>query len=97
MRKFIVSASLAFLSLSVAAFAHSWYEPICCSGKDCEALPEGAVTQVQSGYHVKYVAKLGLNVDVVVPWGQARPSQDNLFHGCANPVKFLCLYVPMNV
>lgn len=97
----LILAMLAILCLipvlGTKARAHDWYEPTCCSGRDCEALPEGAVTQVQHGYHVRYRAKLGLLVDVIVPWAQARPSQNDEYHGCANPVKFLCLYVPMNV
>ena len=87
----------ALLSCSQRSWSHSWYDRQCCSGRDCEPLPDGAVTQVSGGYHVKYKAKLGLDVDVVVPHAKARPSQDGHYHGCATIDRFLCLYVPMSV
>ncbi len=93
----LVLAVLAALAACAPAFAHSWYDPICCSERDCEPLPEGAVTQVSGGYHVKYTGKMGFNVDVIVPYEKAKASRDEKYHGCATAERFLCLYVPMNV
>jgi hypothetical protein len=87
---------LAMVVLIKTAQSHAWYDRQCCSGKDCEQLPDGAVTMEPGGYHVKYRAMLGLAVDVIVPYEKARPSQDGNFHGCANPMQFLCLYAPVN-
>jgi hypothetical protein len=93
---FCVLAAILLL-LAVPAFAHSWYDTRCCSARDCEPLPDGAVTQVSGGYHVKYTGNLGFKVDVIVPHEKALPSRDEKFHGCASVDRFLCLYVPMSV
>lgn len=92
-----------FAALTVAAVvaalpspAHSmsWYDASCCNNFDCEPLPAEAVEDVSGGWHVHYLAKRGFAVDVFVPTGKDRPSQDGRFHGCATPIRFLCLYVP---
>lgn len=93
----LVLAALAVAFACTPAIAHSWYDPICCSDRDCEPLPDGAVTMQPEGYHVTYTGKMGLRVDVIVPYEKAKPSQDGKFHGCATAERFLCLYVPMNV
>ena len=71
-----------------------WYDAACCSRRDCEALPPEAVEDVRGGWHVRYIAKMGLAVDVFVATGKDRPSQDGRFHGCATSDRFLCLYTP---
>lgn len=88
---------LLVLAFCGSAIAHSWYDPACCSVRDCEPLPDGAVTQTKDGYHVTYTGGLGFKVDVVVPYDKARPSRDEKFHGCASVDRFLCLYAPMGV
>lgn len=92
----IIIALILCLTLVPVVFAHEWYDAIRCNNKDCEELPEGSVAMTPEGYHVKYIAKLGLHVDQVVPFDKARPSHDGHFHGCANSYAFLCLYVPLN-
>jgi hypothetical protein len=89
----IATALVAVFLWPSEAKAHSWYDPQCCSGQDCEAIPESAITLVEGGYRVRYKAKLGLEVDVIVPFSEARMSRDGSHHGCANQKKFLCLYV----
>jgi len=86
----------AMLVLAEMARAHSWYGAECCNNRDCEQLPDDAVTIEEGGYRVRYVAKLGLHVDVLVPFGGVKPSRDGHYHGCANTITFLCLYVPVN-
>jgi hypothetical protein len=93
----MIRFALAFFFLCTPALAHSWYEPLCCSGRDCEPLPDGAVTQTTTGYHVVYTGQLGFKVDVTVPYDKAHPSRDAQFHGCASVDRFLCLYAPMGV
>lgn len=83
--------------MTVTALAHEWYEPQCCSGLDCEPISFEAVEDTPAGYHVRYLSKTGLAVDIMVPFDKTRHSQDGRFHGCASPVRFLCLYVPRNV
>jgi hypothetical protein len=72
--------------------APHWYDPYCCTQKDCEPLPFSAVTIVDEGYRVRYRASLGLLVDLIVPWDKAKPSKDGQHHGCASPVRFFCFY-----
>lgn len=74
--------------------SNHWYDAACCSRRDCEVLAPEAVEDVEGGWHVRYRAKLGLAVDVFVPSGKERASQDGRFHGCATSDRFLCLYVP---
>ncbi len=74
--------------------ANHWYDAACCSRRDCEALAPEAVEDVAGGWRVRYRARLGFDVDVFVPVGRDRSSQDGRFHGCATTDRFLCLYVP---
>lgn len=87
-----------FLLFAVAPVveAHSWYDTACCSSRDCEQLPDTAVTIERGGYHVRYVGSLGFHVDVLVPFDKAKPSRDEHYHGCASIDRFLCLYAPVN-
>lgn len=87
---------LAAMAVLAAAPAHSmsWYDASCCNNFDCEPLPPEAVEDVSGGWRVHYLAKRGLPVDAFVPAGKERDSQDGRFHGCATPIRFLCLYVP---
>ena len=90
---FLCVAALAMLT-SRGAYAHLWYDSACCSNRDCEELADTAVSIQSDGYHVRYKAKLGLDVNVTVPFDKVRPSRDEHYHGCANTTAFLCLYVP---
>lgn len=79
---------------TMRAHAHDWYDPACCSNRDCEPITDTAVTIESGGYHVRYVGSLGFHVDVLVPFNQAKPSRDENYHGCASTDRFLCLYAP---
>lgn len=87
---------MAYLGASLPAAAHSWYEPACCSNRDCEPIAFDAVTESAEGWTVHYQSKLGFPVMAFTPRGKERHSQDGRFHGCASPTRFLCLYVPVN-
>ena len=86
----------AYLWSSLPAAAHSWYEPACCSSRDCEPIAFDSVTESAEGWTVHYQSKLGFPVMAFTPRGKERHSQDGRFHGCASPTRFLCLYVPVN-
>lgn len=92
----IIAAALVLMMLVIEARAMGWYDSQCCSNRDCEQLPDTAVRIEAGGYHVIYTAKLGLKVNVIVPFNAAKPSRDQHYHGCANTINFLCLYVPVN-
>jgi len=97
MSRAVVFALVALLS--VAAWGHSWYDHSCCNLTDCYPMGEREPVPVAtpSGWR--------LHDGVVVPYEEARPSQDGLFHICrygGSPdlpmVKVsgepACLYVP---
>ena len=88
---------LAILLMALPLLGMGWYDPTCCNNLDCEPIPFEAVEDTPKGYHVRYLAKRGFAVDVVVPYDKIKHSQDGRFHGCATPDRFLCLYVPKNV
>jgi hypothetical protein len=74
--------------------AHSWYEPECCSGQDCDPLTrESSVISVRGGYQV--TVRPGAPT-VFFSQDKVRPSRDGLYHACISlsagtPI---CLYVP---
>lgn len=99
--------ALCILGLAVLpAFAHSWYDPSCCSGQDCAPIPSIAVTAGEGGWRVRL--RVGDHplvtgpIDVTVPYDEALPSQDGAFHACIRDqtpgweyvTPIICLYVP---
>jgi hypothetical protein len=87
---------VAYFNATLPAAAHSWYEPACCSSRDCEPISFDSVTESAEGWTVHYQSKLGFPVMAFTPRGKERHSQDGRFHGCATSTRFLCLYVPVN-
>lgn len=83
---------------------HSWYEPSCCSGRDCfeigsEKLP-GSVSVTRTGYAVTVLVS-GAQLSFHVAQPEARPSQDEKFHVCLvptpggeQPFMVRCFYAP---
>jgi len=45
-------AALATLALVSGVTAHSWFDPWCCNGRDCQPIPDGAVKVTPQGYVV---------------------------------------------
>ena len=85
---------LQFLAMSYAK-AHSWYEPECCSDKDCEPIPPETVQVTPSGY---------LWAGILIPFAEARISMDRDYHVCRGQytgiliqpsMKKPCFYAPM--
>lgn len=93
----IFAALVCLFAMANLAMAHSWYEPACCSGRDCEPISFDSVTETEAGYEVAYFSKQGFPVHGFMPREKVRHSQDGRFHGCATSTRFLCLYVPSNV
>lgn len=86
------------LALTTAAAAHEWYDPFCCSDKDCTSVPDSAVSIVPG---VGYRIVLGpldhpmvtRPLEAVVPFGEQRISEDGDFHVCVYPKDVLrCFY-----
>lgn len=76
--------------------AHSWYEPYCCSDKDCKPLRPEEVTEDTDQYIVIINGKVAYEIpkDSKI----IRPSQDGNFHICISPYSSIprCFYVPMS-
>lgn len=94
MPKALLALALLFATATVA-HSHSWYEPACCSDRDCEPISFDSVTESAEGWTVHYQSKQGFPVMAFMPRGKERHSQDGRFHGCATSTRFLCLYVPV--
>ena len=85
-----VAAGLIAAGLAGSAAAHAWYDYDCCSGRDCQALPDQSVDATAAGWLVKLSGE-------VIPYGDKRErvSPDTQFHGCQKPDGTMrCLYVP---
>lgn len=81
--------------LATGATAHSFYDPLCCSGKDCKPIPVDEVKATPAGWQIGVTGE-------VIEYGSYRvkDSPDGAFHRCAMSANFtaqghtLCLYVP---
>lgn len=68
---------MAALAFATYVKAHSWYEPSCCSDRDCEALAPERIQITPQGYV--------LPNGQTVPFGQERVSPDKDYHWCRYP------------
>ena len=90
-------AILFLIVLSSAAWAHSWYDSDCCSGRDCF---EATSVFTQPNGDRLVTAVTGVVVVVPANFTAVRPSRDNNYHICyyvegGKPVP-RCFYVPGN-
>lgn len=74
---------------TTAALSHSWYDPDCCGGNDCEPVK----VQVDSGGNFA-VLKNGQKWYIDKSYKPPRPSQDENYHVCIHMNQVWCLYVP---
>lgn len=80
---------LALFLLITPAFAHSWYPPECCSGKDCWPIPTASVTKVPGGYV--------LDNGEFIPESKAREGRDENYHICRYPFPtVICFFKPFS-
>lgn len=66
------------------------YDQGCCSGNDCEPIPNNAVLERHDGYYVHYYSQaMQVEVEGIVPYGVERKSNgctDGMcYHACAIP------------
>ena len=89
-----------FLLLSLAplrvAWAHSWYDPRCCTERDCRRATK--VEVLQNGDRI-VTADNGMVVEVKAGFTTIHPSQDNDAHICyyltwRGEPRPRCLYLP---
>lgn len=76
-----------------------WYDPSCCSMKDCEPVEPGAIRRVEGGYLVEFLSSRGWVVRGFLPLGSPaiHPSQDEREHACATAQRLLCIYLPLTM
>ena len=96
-RRTVLAGALALLAEQ--ARAHSWYDPFCCNGKDCQPVPDGAVVATRNGWFVRLMPgdhpEVTKPVSELVPFKDAKPSEDGAFHVCIFPKNVVrCLYTP---
>jgi hypothetical protein len=101
----MIRALLLSLALAGPAAAHSWYDPTCCSDKDCAPIPDHTVQATPRGWHVRLEPGdhplVKHTIDVVIPYGSedVLRSEDEQFHACISPGSpsadptVMCLYV----
>jgi hypothetical protein len=87
-------AAQAHEAMPTAAQPNGWRYPFsCCSGYDCRAVPEAAISERPEGYVI-------VGTGEVLPYRDARlkDSPDGEFHWCsvagANDGRTICLFVP---
>jgi hypothetical protein len=71
------------------AWAHDWYPPDCCSGRDCAPLASGRVKVTPEGYIIDGIHS--------VPHRRVRWSPDEHYHGCfpgQNRLVLGCFWAP---
>jgi len=104
MRSHLLSA-LFILATAGQAVAHEWYDPTCCSDKDCAPIPFESVVVTGEGYEVTLLPGdhplVRTPIKRFFPFGDedVLPSQDMKYHACVMPGSpsaspgIICFYV----
>lgn len=71
-------ASFVVCSLMVGAFAHDWYDAICCSNKDCAPIADSDVSELGDGGFYVHSRKEH------IAFKDTRQGKDNQYHLCVN-------------
>lgn len=86
----LLATCTAFATVAWAilpARGHSFYEPACCSERDCAPVADGVVVEKPDGVHVRGHDVLS-RTDPRLRW-----SRDDRDHLCVSPSsKLLCVY-----
>ena len=92
-----VVLALCLLVVAVSATparSHSWYDPDCCSGQDCEPVSAVAYVASDPGSVPVMVVTTSLGTKPVTAMTKIRESKDSRMHGCIYQGALLCLYMP---
>ena len=96
----VLAVGLLLVFQPWSAWAHSWYDPWCCSGKDCAPIPFSAVREIQGGYQITLKPgdhPLVTRVHVFqIEQVKVKRSKDDQYHACLFPTedRLLCFYAP---
>lgn len=92
-----VAATLGLLIVAVPASpvrSHSWYDPDCCSGQDCEPVSTVSYVASDPSSVPVMVVTTSLGTKPVTPMTKIRESKDSRMHACIYQGALLCLYMP---
>lgn len=98
----MIRATILAWLLATTASAHGWYDPACCSGQDCMAVPVNSITPTPDGWLVDIQPGehplVSHRLTQIVPYDdrKARVSQDQDFHACVgkHTQSLFCIYTP---
>ena len=90
----VMLAAGLLVALAEAVSAHSWYDPDCCSDRDCE--PVSAITYVASDPNSVpvMVVTTSFGTKPVTSRTKIRESKDSRMHACIYQGALICLYMP---
>lgn len=83
-----IIATLTVIFIGLMAQAHSWYDPACCSGRDCAPIPFHTVQIVPEGFKVTLthadhpLVPAGETVEQIIPDDAVKTSLDGQYHAC---------------
>jgi hypothetical protein len=89
-----VLALLVVVALARQARAHSWYDPDCCSDRDCEPVRTTAFVASDPRSVPVMVVTTSFGTKPVTQETKIRQSRDNRMHACIYQEKLICLYLP---
>lgn len=99
----VLAVALLVLGLTIIHVkAHSWYDPVCCSGQDCAPVDRSELVQptIHAGLFpgLPQVATLWVETKhgraMVPPTMIPRESKDERVHACIRAGKVICIFMP---
>ena len=96
-RGWCIIAALAVLivvALSRPARSHSWYDPDCCSDRDCEPVTAISFVASDSTSPPTMLVTTSFGTKPVTAETRIRESKDGRMHACIYWEKLICLYLP---
>lgn len=87
----VLAFVVGFLAIVKYATAHSWYDPECCSGQDCQPVATEDVVETEKGWK-------HLPTGTEFTREMVKPSRDRHFHVCIGNSEWnkglpYCIYV----
>ena len=95
MRRIILAALFLIASPAVA---HEWYPVACCSGIDCEPIPQDYIHETAAGWEISTFCSMfrpTVCAKGFVKRGDEQASMDGRYHLCFNSLKIICFFVPV--
>jgi hypothetical protein len=94
MRRLLLVTTLVSMLNAPTAQGHSWYDPDCCSGQDCDVVTDiSFVTPDPKSVPIMVVANR-FGKQPVTSKTKIRESKDGRMHACIYEGELLCLYLP---